>query len=135
VDLAKTYPPIISLDLHEDDLIAEGYVYSQGDLGARDELALQAVKVLREKGIPIKAEGQTRFGEVIEGGIIGPVVDSSIDELIGAEEILIDGRPRAGPAAPTVLVFETPAKDVPLTRRTAAHLALLRCLAELPMPR
>ncbi len=131
VRLAESYPPRISIDLHEDDLIREGYVYSQGELGAHDELAIEAVKVLRENGIPIKIEGQTRFGEDIVGGIIGPVNDSSIDELIGAENILIDGQPQAGPAARTVLVFETPAKDMTLAKRTAAHLALLRRLAVL----
>jgi hypothetical protein len=74
--------------------------------------------------------GETRFGEAIAGGIIGPVTDSSIDELMSAATILIDGRAQAGPAARTVLVFETPAKDLPLDRRVAAHLSLLRRLAE-----
>ena len=131
VRLAESYPPRISIDLHEDDLIREGYVYSQGELGADDELAIEAVRVLREHGIPIKAQGKTRFGEEIVSGIIGPVNDSSIDELIGAEDILIDGQLRAGPAARTVLVFETPAKDMTLAQRKAAHLALLRRLAML----
>jgi len=135
VRLAETYPPRISVDLHEDDLIAEGYVYSQGELGAEDPFAHQAVAVLRENGIPIKLGGQTRFGEEIVGGIIGPVTDSSIDELIGAKEIFIDGRAQAGPAARTVLVFETPAKDMTLDRRTAAHLALLRRLPGFITPR
>ena len=131
VRLAESYPPRISIDLHEDDLIREGYVYSQGELGAHDELAIEAVRVLREHRIPIKAQGKTRFGEDIVDGIIGPVNDSSIDELIGAKDILIDGQPQAGPAAHTVLVFETPAKDMTLVPRKAAHLALLRRLAVL----
>jgi hypothetical protein len=131
VDLAAFYPPRYSIDLHEDDLIAEGYIYSQGDLGADDELAFEAVRVLRENGIPIKVEGQTRFGEEITGGIIGPVTDSSIDELASARRVLVDGSARQGPAARTVLVFETPARDTPLTQRTAAHVALLRRLAAL----
>jgi hypothetical protein len=131
VRLAESFPPRYSIDLHEDDLIPEGYVYSQGALGADDELAIQAVAVLRENGIPIKVQGQTRFGEDIVGGIIGPVTDSSIDELIGAGTILVDGRVRPGPAARTVLVFETPAKEVSLAQRKAAHLALLRRLAVL----
>jgi hypothetical protein len=134
VRLADTYPPRYSIDLHEDDLIDEGYVYSQGELGADDPLALQAVAVLRDSGIPIRLEGQTRFGEEIVGGIIGPVTDSSIDELIGAGEIVVDGRIRKGPAAGTVLTFETPAKDVALAQRKAAHLALLRRIAALIGP-
>jgi hypothetical protein len=129
VRLAQSYPPRLSLDLHEDDRIPEGYVYSQGDEGARDELALQAVKVLRESRIPIKLGGTTRFNEPVVDGIVGPVTDSSIDELIGAKEILVEGRLQAGPAARTVLAFETPAKDLALAQRKAAHLALLRELA------
>jgi hypothetical protein len=131
VRLAASYPPRYSIDLHEDDLIREGYVYSQGELGAGDPFAAHAVAVLRENGIPIKLAGQTRFGEEIVGGIIGPVTDSSIDELVSAHEILIDGQVRPGPAAHTVLVFETPAKEIPLATRIDAHLALLRRLAAL----
>ena len=130
VRTSATYPPLISIDLHEDDLVSAGYVYSQGELGIADEFAREAVAVLREHGIAIQLDGQTRFGETIVGGLIGPVTDSSIDELMSATKILIDGRAQAGPAARTVLVFETPAKDLPLDRRVAAHLALLRRLAE-----
>jgi len=123
------YPPEYSIDLHEDNLISEGYVYSQGRQGANDPLALAAVRVLHESGIPLKTSGHTRFGEPIEGGIIGPVTDSSIDELISATSILSEGKPQAGPGARTVLVFETPAKEVSLQKRIAAHDALLRKLA------
>ena len=129
VDMSSKYPPRISLDLHEDDLVAAGYVYSQGELGARDELARAAVQVLRTHGIAIQLGGETRFGEPIEAGIIGPVTDSSIDELMSAATILVAGEPRPGPSARTVLVFETPAKHLPLERRVAAHLALIRELA------
>lgn len=123
------YPPRYSIDLHEDNLIDQGYVYSQGLLGERDALAVEAVGVLKAHGIPIKMEGETRFGEPIAGGIIGPVTDSSIDELMSAVTVLADGCARPGPAAETVLVFETPAAAIPLERRIAAHAALLRQLA------
>lgn len=129
VTLSATYPPAYSIDLHEDNLIDAGYVYSQGRLGAADPLALAAVRVLEENGIPLKTSGQTRFGERIDGGIVGPVVDGSIDELISASSIVLDGHPHAGPGARTVLVFETPADKVSLPRRIAAHLALLQNLA------
>jgi len=128
--MSASYPPRVSIDLHEDDLVAAGYVYSQGELGVDDPLAREAVAVLGEHGIAIQLGGETRFGELIEGGIIGPVTDSSIDELFSARELVVDGRVQPGPAAATVLVFETPAKDLPLERRVAAHLALLRRLAE-----
>lgn len=123
---AVDYPPAISIDLHEDNLISEGYVYSQGELGAADPLALAAVRVLGGNGIPLKMSGETRFGETIEGGIIGPVIDGSIDELMSAALILVDGQPQPGPAARTVLVFETPAGALVLQQRVDAHAALLR---------
>jgi hypothetical protein len=124
------YPVVISVDLHEDNLIDAGYVYSQGVAGASDELATAAVEVLRENGVPIQMEGATRFEEPIVSGIIGPVTDSSIDELMSAKEVLVDGAPRPGPAAGTVLVLETPAAALPLERRVAAHVALLRLLSD-----
>ncbi len=129
------YPAAVSIDLHEDNLIHEGYVYSQGADGARDPLASAAVGVLREHGVPIKMSGTTRFDEPIEGGIIGPVTDSSVDELMSAREVVVDGRTRPGPSARTVLVLETPAAALPLDRRVAAQAALLRLVAkELAVP-
>ncbi len=53
---SEQYPPAASIDLHEDNLISEGYVYSQGTLGAADPLALAAVKTLRENGIATQDE-------------------------------------------------------------------------------
>ncbi|HUG03277.1 MAG TPA: succinylglutamate desuccinylase/aspartoacylase family protein, partial [Steroidobacteraceae bacterium] len=55
------YPPECSIDLHEDNLIDEGYVYSQGARGAADPLAIEAVAVLKAEGVPIKMDGKTRF--------------------------------------------------------------------------
>ena len=103
------YPAVVSIDLHEDNLIDEGYVYSQGAAGAKEELAIAAVNALREAGVPIKMAGKTRFDEPVEGGIIGPVTDSSIDELMSAHSVVTGGSTRPGPAARTVLVLETPA--------------------------
>jgi hypothetical protein len=122
------YPPAASIDLHEDNLIHEGYVYSQGRLGATDPLALIAVRALQDNGIALKMGGETRFGEPIFSGIIGPVTDSSIDELMSAEYLVVGGQQVPGPAARTVLVFETPAARVTLTKRVNAHAALLKQL-------
>jgi hypothetical protein len=127
--LRTDYPPLYSINLHEDDLIDQGYVYSQGVEGASDPLAIDAVAVLRENGVPLKLSGETRFGEPVAGGIIGPVIDSSIDEFMSSSEVLVEGRPQPGPAARTVLVFETPAAALPLERRIDAHAALIRRLA------
>jgi len=126
VATAGDYPPVISIDLHEDDILEEGYVYSQGTAGAADRFAAAAVRVFREQQIPIKLDGLTRFDEPIANGIIGPVTDSSIDELLSAPRIVLDAASAPGPAAATVLVFETPARQFPLERRIAAHAALLR---------
>jgi len=122
------YPPAASIDLHEDNLIHEGYVYSQGRLGATDPLALIAVRALQDNGIPLKMGGETRFGEPIFSGIIGPVTDSSIDELMSADYLVVAGQQVRGPAARTVLVFETPAARATLNKRVNAHAALLKQL-------
>ena len=124
------YPAVISLDLHEDNLINEGYVYSQGVHGAKEELAITAVGVLRDAGVPIKMDGKTRFDEPVSRGIIGPVTDSSIDELMSARQVLVEGTTRPGPAAETVLVLETPAAALPLAQRVAAQAALLELLSK-----
>jgi hypothetical protein len=126
--MSETYPPAASIDLHEDNLIDEGYVYSQGRLGAADPLALAAVKTLKENAIAIRMSGETRFGEVIDGGIIGPVIDGSVDELMSATSISVDGKSQVGPGAHTVLVFETPADRVSLQQRIAAQSALLQSI-------
>jgi len=126
--MSRLYPPAASIDLHEDNLISEGYVYSQGRLGAADPMALAAVQTLGDNGIPLKMSGETRFGETIENGIIGPVTDGSIDELMSAVTVIVNGQPAAGPAAHTVLVFETPAGQIGLQRRIQAHAALLRSI-------
>jgi len=126
---SATYPPVHSIDLHEDNLISEGYVYSQGVLGAQDPMAKTAVLILQQNHIPLKTSGETRFGEPVSNGIIGPVVDGSIDELISARQIVVDGQLQAGPGANTVLVFETPAGHIDLQTRIAAHTALLHELA------
>jgi hypothetical protein len=126
--LSELYPPAASIDLHEDNLIDEGYVYSQGQMGIADPLALAAVETLEDNGIPLKMSGKTRFDEQIENGIIGPVSDSSIDELMSAETVIVEGRPVPGPAAHTVLVFETPASEFSLQARVDAHKALLESI-------
>lgn len=125
-DALPDYPPLISIDLHEDDRITAGYVYSQGINGVSEPLAAEAVQALRDNGIAVELNGHTRFGETIQKGIIGPVTDSSIDELMSANEVIVDAVVHAGPAAPVVLVFETPAGALSLARRIEAHEALLR---------
>lgn len=116
LQLAKSYPPRVVLDLHEDELSTSGgYIYSQGTNPHDNPVGAEAIRLLRASGIPIRDGGQTRFGETIRHGVIsrddqgGPIRDGSIDELLASEEVLVDGVPMRGPAASTVIVVETPA--------------------------
>ena len=82
--------------------------------------------------------GQTRFGEPIVDGVIshddkgGPIRDGSIDELLAADTVFIDGTARKGPSAKTVIVVETPADaSVSFEQRVAGQGEVLRRLADL----
>lgn len=132
--LSATHPPVISADFHEDSLLDEGYVYSQGRLGVLDPVAQMAVDALKSSGIALRMTGKTRFGEEISAGVVGPQTDGSIDELLAAENIILDGKPARGPAAQTVLVIETPA-GLPLQQRTSAHIAVLARLRDIAASR
>lgn len=129
--LSKDYPPLISVDLHEDDMIHEGYIYSQGKLGTNDPVAKKVVNILLESGVSIKTKGKTRFGEDIVEGIVGNQADGSIDELISSEKIYVNGKIIRGPSAKTVIVLETPAAAMSLDKRKFAHLKVLESLKNL----
>ncbi len=113
---AKLYPPRLVLDLHEDELSTEGgYIYSQGANPDASPVGAEIIRLLEGSGIPIRMSGRTRFDEPIVDGVIsrddkgGPIRDGSIDELLASSEIFVAGRKVPGPAAPTVIVVETPA--------------------------
>jgi len=132
IELFAAYPPVLSIDLHEDEEEHSGpltaYVYSQGELGAEDPIAREIVGLLRENGFPIPKEGKTRFGESIIDGVVPPAKDGSIDELLSCSALIREGRMLKGPQAKSVLVVETPIARVPLEKRVAAHAAILRSL-------
>lgn len=114
--LAQRYPPRLVLDLHEDELSREGgYIYSQGRQADDNPAGAEIVRLLQAAGIPLRESGQTRFGETIVRGVIsrddqgGPIRDGSIDELLAASDVFVDGRKVRGPSAHTVIVVETPA--------------------------
>ena len=114
--LAEQYPPRLVLDLHEDELSTEGgYIYSQGTRPDDSPVGAEIIRLLVAAGIPIRQSGLTRFGEPIAKGVIGrdaegaPIRDGSIDELLAAPKVFVRGTPAPGPAAPTVIVVETPA--------------------------
>jgi hypothetical protein len=110
-------------------MLAEGYVYSQN--GAKDPVARAIVRLLAAARIPIRAGGETRFGERITRGIVGKESDGSIDELLSSPTAVVDGKVVEGPKARSVIVVETPADAMPLGQRQAAHLAILENLKDL----
>lgn len=139
LDLARRYPPLLVIDLHEDELSTEGgYVYSQGVRADGNPVVAEVTRLLRDSAIPIRRDGRTRFGEPIVDGVVSrddqgaPIRDGSIDELLSAPEVHVDGRRVPGPSAPTVIVVETPAyAGSKLELRVGAHAAVVRSLREL----
>ncbi len=135
---ARDYPPLLVIDLHEDELSTEGgYLYSQG---AADGAAVAAavLEALEGAGMPLRRGGRTRFGEPIVDGVIRlddrgqPLRDGSIDELLAAPQVFVEGRLVPGPAAPVVIVVETPAfAGARLESRIAAQRAVLQRLPRL----
>jgi hypothetical protein len=98
----------------------------------------EVIRLLSASGIPIRRSGRTRFDETIVDGVIsrddhgGPIRDGSIDELLAATEVIVDGERRPGPAAETVIVVETPAyAGSQLERRVAAQGAVVKNVREL----
>lgn len=136
---ARKYPPRLVLDLHEDELSVDGgYIYSQGRQADGNPVGAEVVRALQSAGITLRMGGQTRFGEPIVDGVIsrddegGPIRDGSIDELLSAQEIVVDGKPHPGPGAKTVIVVETPADaSVSFERRVAGQAEVLKRLADL----
>jgi hypothetical protein len=131
LSLVREYPPVLVLDLHEDNLLQKGYIYSQGKRGADDPVARLLVELLVRNEFPILTTGKTRFGETIIGGIVAGVTDGSIDELLSAPAIVLNGSPQKGPSAPSVLVLETSSMDMPLPARKKVHATVLGALKQL----
>jgi hypothetical protein len=127
--LAKIYNPMVSIDLHEDNLCLRGYIYSHGEKSYDEPLAREIVRVLSYK-TDIEMNGETRFHQQIKQGIVGfnpgEKQDGSIDELIASEWIMKGSRRVRGPGAETVLVIETPSKDMALGKRVEAHGEVIR---------
>ncbi len=139
LSLAKTHPPRLVLDLHEDELSTTGgYIYSQGSQADDNPVGAEIIELLAAAGIPIRQSGRTRFEEPIVKGIISrndqgqPIRDGSIDELLSATQVLVDGAKAPGPAAATVIVVETPAfAGSRLDQRVAAQAGVLQHLEQL----
>ena len=105
--LSKEYPPLLVIDFHEDKSNTNSYIYSQGKLWANDPVAKEIVKILQKNKIPIQLNGKTRFKEEIINGIVSNIHDSSIDELLASENIILNNKLARGPSAKSVIVTET----------------------------
>ena len=123
--LARAYPPVLSLDLHEDDTIPKGYIYSQGPQATADPAARAILGKMAELGYPVAESGQTRFGEKIVDGVIAGVNDGSVDELIASDKIVVGGTPRPGPAGHSVIVVETSSQKTSWEERVKLHRAVI----------
>ncbi|MEW6363799.1 MAG: hypothetical protein AB1714_04070 [Acidobacteriota bacterium] len=131
LELARDYPPVLCLDLHEDSLLEKGYLYSQGPRGAEDEAARSIIRKMTELTYPIMLSGKTRFGEAIVGGVVSGVNDGSIDELIASERVFVDGAVQQGPSGKSVIVVETSAMKMPLKERVRVHSTIIGMAEEL----
>ena len=136
---AQQYPPRLVLDLHEDELsVHGGYIYSQGVQADANPVGAEIIRALQSAGIKLRLQGETRFGEPIETGVVSrddsgkPIRDGSIDELLSADTVFIDGVAREGPNARTVIVVETPADaTVGFEQRVSGQGEVLRRLQAL----
>lgn len=126
-----THPPFLSIDFHEDTLIDQGYLYSHGKLDRKNNLARKILDILQKNGIVIKKSGKTCYGERIISGIINPQQDGSIDELMAAEKIIINGKIIPGPNATKVFALETPNIESELAIRIRAYKAVIEALPQL----
>lgn len=113
----EEYPPKMFFDLHEDEQLEEGYVYSQGMMDKNDPVAAKTVELFLKSGVKLKMSGTTRFaGEFIENGLVvdakgGRIKDGSVDEFM-ANETYINNNGEVVPKifAKTSIVTETPGK-------------------------
>ncbi len=123
--LSKKYRPFLVLDLHEDVSKTKTYIYSQGRLGANDPTAKEIVSILKKKGVKIYEKGKTSFGQKIINGIVSKVHDGSIDELLASKYIVKGKRRVKGPYARSVIVVETNAVGISLSKRVRIHSKIL----------
>ena len=114
------------LDLHEDPIYeASGYAfegqgsyyYVIGDGAAQHPITQRVGAYLRNSALPLVLEGQTRFGETLEQGLIVDSEDGSIDELLARKR-------GCSPVLTTELVLKGE-QDPPLAARVDVYLGLL----------
>jgi len=143
LELSQRNPPFLVLNFHEDEddgkEVFSGsifrrepkppYIYSHGRFGTEDLVAKEIVSLMRDFGLSLENDGFTRFGEKIVDGIVGPVSDGSIDELISARMVVWGGKLMPGPAgvlfSQSVIVVETPTQEA-LSKRIRFYQLLIK---------
>jgi hypothetical protein len=126
VQHSENYPPLVVLDFHEDESAKKQYIYSQGKLKVYDPIARKIVNILKKEGFKFYEKGETAFHEKIIKGVVADINDGSIDELLSAEKIIVNGQIKKGPDAKSVVVIETKTIDVQLDKRVKAHSYILK---------
>jgi hypothetical protein len=130
VQHAENYPPLLVLDFHEDESAKKQYIFSQGKLRVYDPIARKIVNILKKQGFRFYERGETSEHEKIVKGVVSDIKDGSIDELLSAEKIIVNGVIKKGPDAKSVVVIETKTIDVPLKKRVKAHSYILKSSKE-----
>ena len=129
--LSDNYHPRLVVDLHEDASNVDPYIYVNSSLGARDPVALGIVNIIKRHGLRLKQSGKVWNGgmmaEVING-IVANVIDGSVDELLSAKRIFLNGKVVRWPSAQCAVVVETKALHVPLSKRVRVHAAIIKSL-------
>ena len=132
INLSKTHPPLITINFHEDELVKEEhYIYSQGKDGFTDPIVREIVRMFQKNGFKFIKGGKKWFGENIKDGVIHGIHDGSIDELLSAEKIFINGKITKKPAAKTVIVVETPVKNTPIEKRVKTDELIIKSFENL----
>jgi hypothetical protein len=128
INLSKEYPIKICLDLHEDNMAKEGYIYAYGkNKELKERLKKLLIKTLEKNKIKIKINGKTRFNENIRNGVIETINDGSIDELLSSKYLIMNNKKIKGPNGEACFVVETPA-SLHLKQRVDAHSALIKLI-------
>lgn len=130
LELCRDYPPVLSIDFHEDNMMEGGFVYSQGVRGGADPIARKIITLFLENDFPLCLTDETDREEVIRDGIISQVNDGSVDELLSASRIFRDGVITSGPTCRSVIVLETGSKNCPLSLRVKIQSRVMRMLEE-----
>lgn len=126
VDNIRKYPPVLSLDFHEDDSKTGAYIFSQGKLGSNDPIAKEIVKILKQMGFKFFKSTRDRFDKPIINGILSDIHDGSIDELLASPIIIVNNKQKKGPNSKSVIVIETASREIPLKKRIIAHEKILK---------